>query len=145
MTTKRDGHNWFTRARSLFGRTRVQSDGRSSSGSSTTREREWRTPLRRRLLVGAAVFGLWGLGIEARLLYLQVLRHDQLVARAAGQQNRNIPINPKRGEILDREGRVLAYSVDADTIYAVPTDIDDPIGTAAALCSALDDCSPAKR
>jgi len=91
------------------------------------------------------VFGLWGLGIEARLLYLQVLRHDQLVARAAGQQNRNIPINPKRGEILDREGRVLAYSVDADTIIAVPTDIDDPIGTAAALCSALDDCSPAKR
>ena len=91
------------------------------------------------------MFGLWGLGIEARLLYLQVLRHDQLVARAAGQQNRNIPINPKRGEILDREGRVLAYSVDADTIIAVPTDIDDPIGTAAALCSALDDCSPAKR
>jgi len=145
VTTKRDGHNWFTRARSLFGRTRVQSNGRSSSGSSTTREREWRTPLRRRLLVGAVVFGLWGLSIEARLLYLQVLRHDQLVARAAGQQNRNIPINPKRGEILDREGRVLAYSVDADTIYAVPTDIDDPIGTAAALCSALDDCSPAKR
>jgi len=145
VTKKRNGHSWFRRARSLFGQTRVQSHGRSSSRSFTTRERDWRPPLRRRLLVGAAVFGLWGLGIEARLLYLQVLRHDQLVARAAGQQNRNIPINPKRGEILDREGRVLAYSVDADTIIAVPTDIDDPIGTAAALCSALDDCSPAKR
>ena len=31
----------------------------------------------------------------------------------------------KRGEIFDRNGRLLAYSVDADTIYAVPTEIAD--------------------
>jgi cell division protein FtsI/penicillin-binding protein 2 len=48
----------------------------------------------------------------------------------------------KRGEILDRRGRLLAYSVDADTIYAVPYEIDNVNGTAAALCGALDRCSP---
>ena len=30
-----------------------------------------------------------------------------------------------RGSITDREGRVLATSADADTVYAVPTEIDD--------------------
>ena len=47
----------------------------------------------------------------------------------------------KRGEIFDRNGRLLAYSVDADTIYAVPTEIADAAKTAAALCDALDDCT----
>ena len=74
------------------------------------------------------------------MVYLQVIQHDELVERAERQQNRSIEAHPKRGEILDRHGRVLAYSVDADTIYAVPTDIDDPKATAAALCGALDDC-----
>ena len=40
---------------------------------------------------------------------------------------------------------MLAYSVDADTIYAVPTDIDDPLATTAAVCGALGDCTPAWR
>ena len=36
-----------------------------------------------------------------------------------------MPSPAKRGDILDRRGRVLATSVDADTIYAVPSAIDD--------------------
>jgi cell division protein FtsI (penicillin-binding protein 3) len=51
----------------------------------------------------------------------------------------------KRGDILDRSGRVLAYSVDADSIYAVPTDIADADAVAAALCGALDDCGARER
>ena len=96
---------------------------------------------RRRLLVGVTLFGLWAAGIEARLVYMQVFRHDALAARAERQQSRSITSHPKRGEILDREGRVLAYSVDADTIYGVPTDVDDPQATVAALCGVLEDCT----
>ncbi len=40
---------------------------------------------------------------------------------------------------------MLAYSVDADTIYAVPSEIADPARAARQLCSALDDCTPADR
>jgi len=40
---------------------------------------------------------------------------------------------------------VLAYSVDAETVYAVPTEIGEPGGAAAALCQALGDCTPAER
>ena len=60
---------------------------------------------------------LWSIGIEARLVYLQVVRHEDLTSRAERQQSRTIEAPAKRGEILDRRGRVLAYSVDADTIY----------------------------
>lgn len=104
-----------------------------------------RTTLRRRLGIAAAGFLLWSAGIEARLIYLQVVRHSDLVARAERQQLRTITAPAKRGEILDRGGRVLAYSVDADSIYAVPTDIGDPAAAADALCRALEDCAPKER
>lgn len=103
--------------------------------------RSWRYKIRKRLLVAAIVFGLWAVGIQARLVYLQVFQHAELVAHADRQQNRSITSHPKRGEILDRNSRVLAYSVDANTIYAVPTEIDNPEETALKLCNALDECS----
>ena len=102
---------------------------------------DWRRTLRSRLAVAAAVFLLWSVGIEARLIYLQVYRHADLTARAERQQLRTVQTAAKRGEILDRRGRMLAYSVDADSIYAVPTEISDPDKAAVALCGALEDCS----
>ena len=48
----------------------------------------------------------------------------------------------KRGDILDRHGHVLATSVDADSIYAVPSEIDDRRSDGRGkLCGALGDCS----
>jgi cell division protein FtsI (penicillin-binding protein 3) len=101
--------------------------------------------LKDRLMVAAAALVLWVVGIEARLIVLQVVQHDDLVARAERQQMSTVPAPAKRGEIFDRHGRLLAYSVDADTIYAVPTEISDPAQTAAALCEALDDCTKKTR
>jgi len=90
------------------------------------------------VLVTASLMLLWGLGIEARLLHLQVYRYDDLVERADKQQSRSIVTHPKRGEILDREGRVLAYSVDADTVVSVPVEVDDPVTTTRQLCEVLE-------
>ena len=50
------------------------------------------------------------------------------MARAERQQNRHDHAPAKRGDIVDRKGRVLATSVDADTIYAVPSEIGDADG-----------------
>jgi len=105
----------------------------------------WRRTVRRRVIAAAAVFGLWTVGIEARLLYLQILDHAELAARADRQQQRTTVAPAKRGEILDRLGHVLAYSVDADSIYAVPAEIEDARRTTDRLCEALGDCSPAER
>src|SRR5436190_277382 len=101
--------------------------------------------LRSRLMVAAGALVLWVAGIEARLVVLQVLHHDELVARADRQSMSTVTVPAKRGEIFDRNGRLLAYSVDADTISAVPTEVTDPTRTAKALCDALDDCTKKMR
>ena len=97
----------------------------------------WRETMRSRLLVFAAGFVLWTAGIEARLFYLQVWEHQALVHRAESQQYRTIDSAPPRGDIYDREGRVLAVSVDADTINADPSQIEDPEKAARLLCQVL--------
>ncbi len=103
---------------------------------------KWRATVSARLMVGAAIFVLWAVGIQARLLYLQVYRHDALQSRAENQSARTMDISAKRGEILDRHGRVLAYSVDADSVYGVPSEITDAARAASLLCAALTDCAP---
>ena len=106
---------------------------------------DWRGVIRSRLLVCAVLFAAWTVGIEARLLYLQVLQHGEMMARADRQQLKTIKLPAKRGEIVDRAGHVLAYSVDADTIAADPSDIEDPDSIAQLVCDELDDCTPAHR
>jgi cell division protein FtsI (penicillin-binding protein 3) len=105
----------------------------------------WRPTLKRRLAVAATALILWSVAIEARLVYLQIVQRDELAARAARQQSQTVETPAKRGDILDRHGRMLAYTVDAETVYAVPTEINDAGRTAAALCGALADCSVTER
>ena len=104
----------------------------------------WRAGVRRRVAVTACVMSLWGIAIEARLFQLQLFRHDVLVERAQRQRLRTIETHPKRGEIVDRAGQVLAYSVDADSVIAVPADVDDPVRTTRLLCEVLE-CSDEQR
>ena len=64
---------------------------------------------------------LWTCAIEAQLVYLQLYQHEDLQARADRQRLRTLSPSAKRGDFLDRNGHILAYSVDVDSIYAVPT------------------------
>jgi len=102
---------------------------------------QWRATLKRRIVVAASLLGLWVGGIEVRLVYLQVFRHADLTARAARQQSRTLPTPAKRGDILDRRGNLLATTVDVDSIYAVPSEINDDGEAVAKLCQAFRDCS----
>ena len=102
----------------------------------------WRRTIRRRLLVGAAIFLMWATGIQARLVYLQVHKHEDLQVRAENQSARTMDISAKRGDILDRRGRVLAYSVDSDSVYGVPSEIESATAAASQVCRALADCAP---
>jgi cell division protein FtsI (penicillin-binding protein 3) len=102
----------------------------------------WRATLKTRLGVVAILFAVWTAAVEARLVWLQVYRHNDYVQRAERQHARTLTLPAKRGEIVDRNGRVFATSADVVTIYAVPTDIGEPRETAAQLCHALEDCTP---
>jgi cell division protein FtsI (penicillin-binding protein 3) len=101
----------------------------------------WRAVVSQRIGACAIVLALWSAAIFGRLVYLQVLQHDDFARRAERQQMRTVEAPAKRADIVDRNGQLLAYSVEADTIYAVPTEIGDPLKAAAALCGALGDCS----
>lgn len=124
---------------------RVVKEAQRVDHASLPAEADWRAVVRPRLAVAGVVIVLWSLGIVARLVNLQVFQHDSLVARAESQQSQTIDLNPQRGRILDRDGRVLAYSVDGDVIYAVPSDVDDVDGLVAAMCEALRDCDADER
>ncbi len=66
-----------------------------------------------------------GLAIGGRLFWLQVVRHNEFVERAEKQQQRTFEVAPRRGVLYDRNLHELAMTVQADSIYAVPSEIDD--------------------
>jgi len=74
--------------------------------------------------------GLWVAAIAGRLYLLQVARHDHYVAKAERQQQRVVVLDPPRGTIYDAQGRELAVSVQVDSAYAVPPQIEDPADVA---------------
>jgi cell division protein FtsI (penicillin-binding protein 3) len=76
---------------------------------------------------------LWGALVVGRLAQVQIAQGSRYRARAQSQQERRLEIKGSRGSILDREGRELAVSVEAASVYAVPDDMDDPKAAAQAL------------
>jgi cell division protein FtsI (penicillin-binding protein 3) len=105
----------------------------------------WRRAYRRRLLIVGVVLAVWTAGIEARLIFLQVIRHPFYLAKATDQQSNVEVMAPKRGELLDRNGDVLAYSVDADTVVASPRLVRDAAKTVEAMCAVFADCTTKER
>ncbi|MDP4085415.1 MAG: stage V sporulation protein D [Bacillota bacterium] len=85
------------------------------------------------LLAGILVFFI----IDVRLGYVQFLLGNNLTDRAKGLWSRNVPFEPQRGEIVDRNGVALATNISAPTVYVVPRQIKDPSFAAEKLASVL--------
>jgi cell division protein FtsI (penicillin-binding protein 3) len=91
----------------------------------------------RRLYILAALLSLWIFAIGFRLVRLQIVKYGFFVQLAHRQQNRTIPVEPRRGNIFDRYGHPLAMSIDVDSVFAVPSEVKDPESTAAILGKVL--------
>lgn len=63
--------------------------------------------------------------IIIRLAVVQILNNDYYKSMAVAQQTRDIPIEPKRGSILDRNGMKLAYSITTFNVWARPGSIKE--------------------
>ncbi|KAB2335318.1 stage V sporulation protein D [Bacillus mesophilum] len=85
------------------------------------------------LIVGILVFFI----IDLRLGYVQMILGNDLTDKAKELWSRDIPFEPERGEIVDRNGVALATNVSAPTVYVVPRQIKDPAATAEKLAGVL--------
>lgn len=84
------------------------------------------------LVTGLAVVFAFGL-VAARMVYLQVVRHDDLLAQAESNRTAVLPVVPNRGQIVDRNGRVLATNYSAYTLEITPSRVLDMEATIAQL------------
>ncbi|HSB25139.1 MAG TPA: penicillin-binding protein 2 [Burkholderiaceae bacterium] len=83
-------------------------------------------------LFAAAAFVLLGfLLLGARLVWLQIWKHEELSTQAEANRIAVVPIVPNRGLILDRNGVVLASNFSAYTLEITPSrllaDVDSVI------------------
>jgi cell division protein FtsI (penicillin-binding protein 3) len=62
--------------------------------------------------------------VSARLVHLQFSQHEGLANRARQQQQNAIETSPQRGELLDRQGRQLARSVQTVSLFLDPGGLD---------------------
>jgi len=91
-----------------------------------------------RLILVCLILALWSGGIVARLWQLQIVDYEIYRQRAEGQHHRRVVLQPPRGTIYDARGRELALSVDVDSVWADPSQIEDAAGIARALGEVLD-------
>jgi penicillin-binding protein 2 len=88
-------------------------------------------------LLAAAAFVLIAFSLlAARLVYLQVFRHEELATQAEANRIAVVPIVPNRGLIVDRNGVVLATNYSAYTLEITPSRL---AGGGAALEPLIDD------
>ena len=84
------------------------------------------TPMKlARFWLVCSFFLFWAVAIAARLFWLQVIRHNDYVERAEKQQQRTFEVAPRRGVLYDRNMHEFAMTVQVESIYAVPSEIDD--------------------
>ena len=76
---------------------------------------------------------VWASLIVSKLFWLQIARHKEFVEKAQKQQEHTFEVAPRRGVLYDRNLRELAMTVQADSYFAVPSEIDDKPATAHAL------------
>ncbi|PUE12843.1 penicillin-binding protein 2 [Limnohabitans sp. T6-20] len=88
---------------------------------------------RNRVFVVQVVVLVCFLLVAARLSYLQIVRHEDLLEQAENNRTAVIPTVPPRGSILDRNGVELASNYSAYTLEITPSKVTDLEATIDAL------------
>jgi penicillin-binding protein 2 len=83
------------------------------------------TRFRSRVLVASFAVVLAFFLLAARLVYLQVYRHEDLNEQAESNRTAVVPVVPNRGLILDRNGIVLASNYSAYTLEITPSKVSN--------------------
>lgn len=132
---KRNSHNYvkkrFTEKKEV---THNQAMDRLTSLPSWLQDVDWG---RARIRLVVMVFCLLWAGLWGRAWYLQIVEGSRLADRARRQHVASELVSGRRGMIFDRNGQVLACSVEARSVYARPQEIVDIRAAANKLGSIL--------
>jgi cell division protein FtsI (penicillin-binding protein 3) len=79
----------------------------------------------RRLRLLFALFAVASLLLAGRLTYWQTIGRTELLARATDQVRSDLVVAAQRGVIRDRNGAILATTVELRSLYAIPSRIPD--------------------
>lgn len=75
--------------------------------------------------------------VALRLFWLQVIDGPRLASEAEGRRTNVVTLTARRGTIYDRNGKVLAMSVECQTIYANPKVVENASAVAQVLAQNL--------
>src|SRR5258705_12291730 len=81
-----------------------------------------------RLRVLFAFFAVASLLLSARLAYWQTVGRADLLSRATDQVHSDLVVAAQRGVIRDRNGAILATTVELRSLYAIPALMTDRDG-----------------
>ncbi|MCB1050139.1 MAG: transpeptidase family protein [Acidobacteria bacterium] len=84
-----------------------------------------------------AGFSLWSCAVFYRLFDIQILHADSLRARSERLHRSEMQIPSKRGDILDRNGKILATSQVQPSVCADPSVVENPEETARQMAAVL--------
>ena len=97
-------------------------------------------------LAAAALFVLFCFGLlAARLVWLQVFKHEELATQAEVNRIAVVPVVPNRGLILDRNGVVLANNYSAYTLEVTPARLPASLDATFDALSSLVEITPRDR
>ncbi len=77
-------------------------------------------------LIGLFLVAAW-LGMAYRLVQVQVVQAADLADQGLSQRLVTRDLAPQRGKIYDRNGELLAMTVEAQSIWANPGQVEDPL------------------
>ena len=97
---------------------------------------------RRRILVASGVVLLAFLLLVVRLVWLQVVRHEDFDEQAESNRTAIVPIVPNRGLIMDRNSITLATNYSAYTLEITPSKIPGTLEETIDQLSALVEIAP---
>lgn len=80
-------------------------------------------------LIALVVVAAW-VGMGYRLFEIQVVRADELAEDGLRQRLVTRPLAPQRGKIFDRNGNLLAMTAEAQSLFAVPDQVTEPLWVA---------------
>lgn len=92
---------------------------------------------RKRIFIIYLLMAICGMAILVRLGYIKLIKNDEYYNRAISLWTRSAPIRGERGNIYDRNGKLIVGSYLTPTIVAIPKQIKDKENTSRILAKIL--------